>query len=152
MEVYLLFRRENKGKVWFDNIRLLEGNALIKNEYDNDGNVVAAYDEEGQKNTFTYDASGNKKSETDENDQAFDAMGRDYICRILGAPLYIDDSIKATCPCCSKSMNYVAVLTGEDYGNEGGLTGGITFQIGESFLYFYLCKQCLIIQTSMQST
>ena len=66
MEVYLLFRRENKGKVWFDNIRLLEGNALIKNEYDNDGNVVAAYDEEGQKNTFTYDASGNKKSETDE--------------------------------------------------------------------------------------
>ncbi|MDA1691548.1 wall-associated protein, partial [Bacillus cereus group sp. Bcc02] len=58
MEVYLLFRRENKGKVWFDNIRLLEGNALIKNEYDNDGNVVAAYDEEGQKNTFTYDASG----------------------------------------------------------------------------------------------
>ncbi|HDR8248947.1 DNRLRE domain-containing protein [Bacillus cereus group sp. Bce039] len=66
MEVYLLFRRENKGKVWFDDIRLLEGNALIKNEYDNDGNVVAMYDEEGQKNTFTYDASGNKKSETDE--------------------------------------------------------------------------------------
>ena len=61
MEVYLLFRRENKGKVWFDDIRLLEGNALIKNEYDNDGNVVAMYDEEGQKNTFTYDASGNKK-------------------------------------------------------------------------------------------
>ena len=60
------FRRENKGKVWFDNIRLLEGNALIKNEYDNDGNVVATYDEEGQKNTFTYDTSGNKKSETDE--------------------------------------------------------------------------------------
>ncbi|WP_192825953.1 DNRLRE domain-containing protein [Bacillus pacificus] len=66
MEIYLLFRNNNKGKVWFDNIRLLEGNALIKNEYDNDGNVVAAYDEEGQKNTFTYDASGNKKSETDE--------------------------------------------------------------------------------------
>ena len=30
MEIYLLFRRENKGKVWFDDIRLLEGNALIK--------------------------------------------------------------------------------------------------------------------------
>ena len=26
------------------------------------------YDEEGQKNTFTYDASGNKKSETDEKE------------------------------------------------------------------------------------
>ncbi|MGU3372269.1 DNRLRE domain-containing protein [Bacillus mycoides] len=66
VEIYLLFRKNNKGKVWFDDIRLLEGNALIKNEYDNDGNVVAMYDEEGQKNTFTYDASGNKKSETDE--------------------------------------------------------------------------------------
>lgn len=62
MEVYMLFRRENKGKVWFDDIRLLEGNALIKNEYDNDGNVVATYDEEGQKNTFAYDASGNKRA------------------------------------------------------------------------------------------
>ncbi|KZD36810.1 wall-associated protein [Bacillus cereus] len=58
--------QNNKGKVWFDDVRLLEGNALIKNEYDNDGNVIAAYDEEGQKNTFAYDASGNKKSETDE--------------------------------------------------------------------------------------
>ena len=48
-------------------------------------------------------------------------MGRDYICRIVGAPLYIEDSIEATCPCCSKSMNYVAMLTGEDYGNEGDL-------------------------------
>ncbi|WP_096478389.1 aureocin A53 family class IId bacteriocin [Bacillus anthracis] len=66
IEIFLLFRKNNKGKVWFDDIRLLEGNALIKNEYDNDGNVVATYDEEGQKNTFTYDASGNKKSETDE--------------------------------------------------------------------------------------
>ncbi|MFK4427722.1 RHS repeat-associated protein [Bacillus sp. RC51] len=66
IQVYLLFRNNNKGKVWFDDIRLLEGNALIKNEYDNDGDVVATYDEEGQKNTFTYDASGNKKSETDE--------------------------------------------------------------------------------------
>ncbi len=74
MEIYLLFRNNNKGKVWFDDIRLLEGNALIKNEYDNDGNIVAAYDEEGQKNTFTYDVSGNKKSETDEkgNTKLFD--------------------------------------------------------------------------------
>lgn len=49
IQVYLLFRNNNKGKVWFDDIRLLEGNALIKNEYDNDGNVIAAYDEEGKK-------------------------------------------------------------------------------------------------------
>ncbi|MFB8328961.1 DNRLRE domain-containing protein [Bacillus wiedmannii] len=84
MEVYLLFRRENKGKVWFDNIRLLEGNALIKNEYDNDGNVVATYDEEGQKNTFTYDTSGNKKSETDEkgNTKLYDYNKDDLLTKV----------------------------------------------------------------------
>lgn len=99
-------------------------------------------------NMKNYDVPCNE----DEYDQALDAIGKDYICRMLGKPLYIDDSIEAKCPCCSKSMKYVAMVAGEDYGNEGELTGGIGFQIGESYLYFYLCKECLIIQTSMQST
>ncbi|WP_255293640.1 DNRLRE domain-containing protein [Bacillus wiedmannii] len=74
MAVYVLFRKNNKGKVWFDDIRLLEGNVLVKNEYDQDSNVTAMYDEEGNKNTFTYDTSGNKISETDEkgNTKSFD--------------------------------------------------------------------------------
>ncbi|OOR07366.1 wall-associated protein [Bacillus cereus] len=72
--VYVLFRKNNKGKVWFDDIRLLEGNVLVKNEYNQDSNVTAMYDEEGNKNSFTYDASGNKTSETDEkgNTKSFD--------------------------------------------------------------------------------
>lgn len=72
--VYVLFRKNNKGKVWFDDVRLLEGNVLVKNEYDTDSNVTATYDEEGNKNTFTYDTSGNKKSETDEkgNTKSYD--------------------------------------------------------------------------------
>ncbi|WP_255258214.1 DNRLRE domain-containing protein [Bacillus toyonensis] len=72
--VYVLFRKNNKGKVWFDDIRLLEGNVLVKNEYDQDSNVTVMYDEEGNKNSFTYDASGNKTSETDEkgNTKSFD--------------------------------------------------------------------------------
>ncbi|MEW9184300.1 DNRLRE domain-containing protein [Bacillus mycoides] len=74
IQVYLLFRNNNKGKVWFDDVRLLEGNVLVKNEYDKDSNVTAIYDEEGNKNTFTYDTSGNKISETDEkgNTKSFD--------------------------------------------------------------------------------
>ncbi|MCU5517788.1 DNRLRE domain-containing protein [Bacillus wiedmannii] len=74
IDTYLLFRNENKGKVWFDDIRLLEGNVLVKNEYDNDGNVTASYDEEGNKIAFSYDGVGNKKSETDErgNTKSFD--------------------------------------------------------------------------------
>ncbi|EJQ36453.1 YD repeat (two copies) [Bacillus cereus BAG5X1-1] len=74
IQVYLLFRNNNKGKVWFDDVRLLEGNVLVKNEYDKDSNVTTTYDEEGNKNTFTYDTSGNKTSETDEkgNTKSFD--------------------------------------------------------------------------------
>ncbi|MBJ8055061.1 DNRLRE domain-containing protein [Bacillus cereus] len=74
IQVYLLFRNNNKGKVWFDDVRLLEGNVLVKNEYDTDSNVTATYDEEGNKNTFTYDTSGNKTSEADEkgNIKSFD--------------------------------------------------------------------------------
>ena len=48
-------------------------------------------------------------------------------------------------------MNYVAMLSGEDYGNEGDLQEN-NFSNRTEFLYFYLCKECLIIQTSMQST
>ncbi|WP_242476041.1 hypothetical protein [Bacillus cereus group sp. N12] len=99
-------------------------------------------------NMESYDTPCNDE----EYEKAIDSIGTDYICRLLGAPLYIDDSIEAKCPCCSKSMKYVAMVAGEDYGHEGELVGGVSFQIGESYLYFYLCKECLIIQTSMQST
>ncbi|MEH6889156.1 hypothetical protein V7024_05350 [Bacillus sp. JJ864] len=90
----------------------------------------------------------------DENqyEQAFESIGTDYICRILGSPLNVEEPIDSKCPCCQKDMQYVVMIAGEDYGNEGNLTGGISFQIGESYIYFLLCKKCLILQTLTQSS
>ncbi|PGE85259.1 wall-associated protein [Bacillus pseudomycoides] len=63
----VVFRGDNTGKVWFDDVRLIEGNVLTKNKYDAYGNVDTTYDEEGRTTSFTYDMIGNKKTETDEN-------------------------------------------------------------------------------------
>ncbi|WP_371261893.1 RHS repeat domain-containing protein [Bacillus sp. 491mf] len=74
IQLHTMLDKELTGKVWFDDIRIMEGNHLTKTEYDADGNfITATYDEENRKNTFTYDAYGNKTSETDEkeNKKAF---------------------------------------------------------------------------------
>ncbi|EGC8271653.1 RHS repeat-associated core domain-containing protein [Listeria monocytogenes] len=67
VKVYTMFRNGLTGKAWFDDVRVIEGEVLTKNEYDASGNyVTASYDEEGRKISFTYDIYGNKTSETDE--------------------------------------------------------------------------------------
>ncbi|PGZ99563.1 wall-associated protein, partial [Bacillus pseudomycoides] len=67
IQLHTMFDKEHTGKVWFDDVRVMEGNHLTKTEYDADGNfITATYDEENRKNTFTYDTYGNKTSETDE--------------------------------------------------------------------------------------
>ncbi|WP_020059920.1 DNRLRE domain-containing protein [Bacillus sp. 123MFChir2] len=67
IQLHTMLDKELTGKVWFDDIRIMEGNHLTKTEYDEDGNfITATYDEENRKNTFTYDPYGNKSSETDE--------------------------------------------------------------------------------------
>ncbi|MBC2254423.1 RHS repeat-associated core domain-containing protein [Listeria ivanovii] len=67
IKAYTMFRNGLTGKAWFDDIRVMEGEVLTKDEYDAAGNYVAAsYDEEGRKISFTYDNYGNTTSETDE--------------------------------------------------------------------------------------
>ncbi|WP_088810262.1 MULTISPECIES: DNRLRE domain-containing protein [unclassified Listeria] len=67
IKIYTLFRNGLTGKAWFDDVRVIEGEVLTREEYDASGNyVTASYDEEGRKISFTYDAYGNKTSETDE--------------------------------------------------------------------------------------
>lgn len=65
IDVYTLFRNNNKGKVWFDDIRLIEGSILSKNTYNTNGYVQDSTDVEGNTSSFTYDEYGNKKTETD---------------------------------------------------------------------------------------
>ncbi|HDR7512209.1 DNRLRE domain-containing protein [Bacillus toyonensis] len=74
VHIYLLHRGKNKGKAWFDDVRLIEGNVLTKNTYDAHGNVKTIADEEGNTTSYQYDGVGNKKAETDEkgNTKSFD--------------------------------------------------------------------------------
>ncbi|MBC1801551.1 RHS repeat protein [Listeria booriae] len=67
IRVSTMFQNSATGKAWFDDVRILDGEVMTKNTYDSNGNyVVASYDEENRKTAFTYDAYGNKLTETDE--------------------------------------------------------------------------------------
>lgn len=94
----------------------------------------------------------NEDIPTDEDSywEAFDLFGSEYVCRLLGAPLYADLPEHLACPTCSKEMKYVATIT-QDI-EERELISVVDFQFGEMNIYYYLCKDCSIIKTETQST
>ncbi|OAS14697.1 hypothetical protein [Paenibacillus oryzisoli] len=87
-----------------------------------------------------------------DTDKAFEDFGSEYICRILGEPLIATEPIQNKCYSCNEDMEYVATICSEDFDSEGLVHEGFTFNFGESFLYFYICKSCNLLQTEMQST
>ncbi|MEK0317034.1 rRNA methylase [Cohnella sp. 56] len=91
-------------------------------------------------------------SKGDDTDTAFEDFGSEYVCRILGEPLFATESIQNKCYLCNEDTEYIATICSEDYNSEGLVHEGFTFNFGESFLYFYFCKSCNILQTEMQST
>ncbi|MEK5445935.1 hypothetical protein [Paenibacillus sp. FSL R7-0331] len=98
-----------------------------------------------------------KKDNPDPNDDhamdlAFNAFGSEYICRVLDNPLIPLESTETNCPSCASEMRYVATICSEDYGSEGLIYEELVFRLGEAYLNFYFCKECLIVRTSMQST
>ena len=67
IDVSVVFRGNYTGTVWFDAIRLMEGNVVTKNKYDSSGNyVIQETDEAGYVTKKNYDAVGNILSEFDE--------------------------------------------------------------------------------------
>lgn len=82
--------------------------------------------------------------------EAFDLFGSEYVCRLLGAPLYDDLPENLACPTCSKEMKYVATIA-QDI-EERKRISVVEFQFGEMHIYFYLCKDCSVIKTEIQST
>nr|WP_036076537.1 hypothetical protein [Listeria cornellensis] len=67
--VWTLFRGNNTGKTWFDNIRIIDGEVLYENVYDEKGNyIIQSKDEYNRKVSYSYDIYGNKLSEKDAND------------------------------------------------------------------------------------
>ena len=94
----------------------------------------------------------NEDIPTDEDSywEAFDLFGSEYVCRLLGVPLYDDLPKDLACPTCAKEMKYVATIT-QDI-EERGLISVVNFQFGEMNIYYYLCIDCLIIKTEIQNT
>ncbi|AKR35909.1 MULTISPECIES: hypothetical protein [Bacillus] len=94
----------------------------------------------------------NEDIPTDEDSywEAFNLFGSEYVCRLLGVPLYDDLPKDLACPTCAKEMKYVATIT-QDI-EERGLISVVDFQFGEMNIYYYLCIDCLIIKTEIQNT
>ncbi|MBT2655352.1 hypothetical protein J7E81_08890 [Bacillus sp. ISL-18] len=85
IRVSLMFRNGNTGKAFFDDIRVVEGNVLSKNEYDAKSNyVTAAYEELGNKAQYQYDLFGNKTSETDPkgNNKTYEWNAEDQLKKV----------------------------------------------------------------------
>ncbi|MFB5248863.1 hypothetical protein ACE38F_00330 [Bacillus mycoides] len=94
----------------------------------------------------------NEDIPTDEDSywEAFDLFGSEYVCRLLGAPLYDDVPEDLGCPTCSKEMKYVAAITQNL--EERELISVVDFQFGEMNIYYYVCKDCSVMKTEIQGT
>ncbi|ARU63593.1 rRNA methylase [Tumebacillus avium] len=87
-----------------------------------------------------------------DTDHAFDAFGSEYVCRVLGEPLFAVDPIQKKCDGCNQEMEYLATVCSEDYDSVGLVKEDFSFQIGESYIYFHFCKICNVLETETQST
>lgn len=80
---------------------------------------------------------------------AFDLFGQEYICKVLGAPLYVDKPNDISCPTCNHDMKYVSSVT-QDF--NVNLVSVADLFLGEMIIYFYFCKECLTVKTEVQGT
>ncbi|WP_246483938.1 DNRLRE domain-containing protein [Heyndrickxia vini] len=81
IELTAVFQNGNTGTVWFDGIRLLEGNVITKQTFDNNGNYATRIEDElGHATLNEYDEIGNLLTETDpkghKKSYVYDAMDR----------------------------------------------------------------------------
>ena len=88
----------------------------------------------------------------EESDSAYEAFGSEYVCRVLGEPLYAVDTIEKKCEFCNNPMKYIATICSEDYNSVGLVHEDFSFNFGDAYIYFFLCKICNILETEMQST
>ncbi|WP_446786227.1 rRNA methylase [Paenibacillus sp. M.A.Huq-81] len=87
-----------------------------------------------------------------DNDRAFAAFGSEYVCRILGNPLFALKTIDKKCECCSQEMKYLATICSEDYDSTSLIHENFSFFFGESYIYFHFCSSCDLLETESQST
>lgn len=80
VNVYVLFRNNNKGTVWFDNVRLQDGSGISSFTYDPYGYLKTGTDPLGYQAQTEFDSLGNKTSETDplgyQKNYEYDSLNR----------------------------------------------------------------------------
>lgn len=76
-------------------------------------------------------------------------IGREYIGRVLGAPLYLQNPIDYECPYCKNKMKYIATIS--SILEESDILPDFDFDFGETTLYFMYCEQCSVVKTVSQS-
>ena len=91
-------------------------------------------------------------TDNDKYEEAMELFGTEYLCRILGAPLYAQEPLNRECTICGKEMMYIATVSGESDYNSFNIIKEVDFTIGEMYLYFMMCKECLSIKIECQGT
>ncbi|WP_219631887.1 hypothetical protein, partial [Burkholderia pseudomallei] len=65
---------------------------------------------------------------------------------------YAQEPLNRECPICGKEMMYIATVSGESDYNSFNIIKEVDFTIGEMYLYFMVCKECLSIKVECQGT
>ncbi|MBR1863218.1 MAG: hypothetical protein IJ806_03930 [Ruminococcus sp.] len=88
---------------------------------------------------------------TDENKyyDVLNIFGKNSICRLIGAPLYLQTPIDYECPKCKKKMMYIATVCSEKKSHF--IDYGLNFDIGDAYYYYMFCDNCKIVKCEMQS-
>jgi len=71
-------------------------------------------------------------------------LGSSCFFRLLGPPLWLQEPEDLMCIGCQHKMNYLAGIGYELYKEPEGFFENRPFFIGETALYFFICKRCLI--------
>lgn len=77
------------------------------------------------------------------------AAGKDYLCRLSGAPLFAESPIDIECPRCKQDMIYIASVFGEEFESDN-LFPDVAFEFGEMAIYYHYCPHCQIMKVESQ--
>ena len=90
---------------------------------------------------------------TDEEsfENAIEVFGEEYFCRILGDPLWLEQSLNTKCISCNDEMIYVGMVGSQAWGSKP-IIEDKEFYIGEHNLYFSICKKCNLLHVECQGS
>ena len=97
-----------------------------------------------------------KRNEVPSDEESFwqacdSFLGGASFIRIAGPPVWLQYVERHHCSC-ARLMDYICSIGYESYDQPSGIITDKPFFIGEAALYFFLCKSCLKIKVTSQSS